>query len=166
MKRWLMVAMVAFGCGTAEGGPVSPGDAGALDASADAGRSVARWQNDSAGQWRLEMGFSATEMRGVIERGSPNDFNATGVEMFWAAMADYGAARRSIESIGRGDAAAVDRPAMIVAVTVDRLAPAFCRAADAFRLAALGHPLMQPEPRVRCSELPVSDASRWWERWP
>jgi len=165
MKRWLMaaiVAMVVTGCGTAEGGPVSPGDASGLDAGTDAGRSVAEWQGTSAAEWRSEMGNRAAEMHGVIDRGSPADFNPMGLEMFRPALLAYRNADRRVDA----DAGLAERRAMVVRNTTDDIAPAYCRVADAFRLAALGHPLMQPEPRVRCSELPATDASRWWERWP
>lgn len=152
-----IVAMVVTGCGTAEGGPVSSGDA-----AVDAGRSVAEWQSTSAAEWRSEMGNRAAEMQGVIDRGSPSDFNPEGVEMFRPALLAY----RNADRRGSADAGLAELRAMGVRNTTDDIAPAYCRVADAFRLAALGHPLMQPEPRVRCSELPATDASRWWERWP
>jgi hypothetical protein len=158
MKRRLTAVMVmAMGCGTANGVPISPSDAGV-----DAGRSVADWQSYAIGQWATEAAAQVAEMQGVIDRGSPRDFDAAGVEMFRPAVQAYRAARPMIDA----DAGLAERRAMGVRYFVEVTAPAFCRAADAFRLAALGHPLMQPEPRVRCSELPVSDASRWWERWP
>lgn len=154
---------MAVGCGTASGtGPISPGDAGALDAAADAGRSVGDWQSYAIGQWATEAGAQVTEMQGVIDRGSPSDFDATGLEMFRAAAQAYRAARPMIDA----DAGLAERRAMGVRYFLEATAPAYCRAADAFRLAALGHMLTSPEPRVRCSELPVSEASRWWERWP
>ena len=152
-----IVAMVVTGCGTAEGGPVSSGDA-----AVDAGRSVAEWQSTSAAEWRSEMGNRAAEMQGVIDRGSPSDFNPEGVEMFRPALLAY----RNADRRGSADAGLAERRAMVVRNTTGDIAPAYCRVADAFRLAALGHPLMQPEPRVRCSELPATDASRWWEPWP
>lgn len=156
MKRWLTVAMVAVGCGTANGVPIS------TDAGADVVRSVADWQTHAIGQWATEAGAQVAEMERLIDSGSPNDFNALGVEMFRPAVRAYRSARPTID----GDAGIEERRAMGVRYFVEVTAPAYCRVADAFRLAALGHPLMQPEPRVRCSELPATDASRWWERWP
>lgn len=163
MKRWLTAAVMALGCGTASGtGPISPGDAGAPDATVDAGRSVGDWQSYAIGQWATEAAAQVTEMQGVIDHGSPSDFSPDGVEMFRAAVQAYRASRPAIDP----DAGLAERRAMGVRYFVEVTAPAYCSVAAAFRVAALGHMLTSPEPLVRCSELPVSEASRWWERWP
>jgi hypothetical protein len=152
-----VVMAMAMACGPAvSDGPVAPGDA-----AVDAGRSVGDWQSDSALAWRSEMGSSHSEMQDALD-ANPTMFDAAGREMFYAATREYLAARRTVAP----DAGLAERRAMVVHNTADDIAPAYCRCAAAFRVAALGHPLRQPEPRVRCSELPVSDASRWWERWP
>lgn len=139
---------------------VPAGDAAAVDGGGDAGRSVADWQSYAAGQWRGEMQQALAEMQGVIDRTSPNDLDAAGVEQFRAAMVDY----RAIGAPSDPDASVVDRRAMTVQHTLSVIAPIYCRAAAAFRVAAPRAMLTRPAPRVACSELPPTGA--WWERWP
>lgn len=158
----MAAVVLGMACGPAvSDGPAVTVDAAVTDGGTDAGRSVEGWRYDSYQAWAREVTASYTEMLATLD-ASPEMFDAAGREMFCAAAREYRAALHAPAA----DAGIDERRAMIMRNFVDDIAPAYCRCAAAFRVAALGHPLRQPEPRVRCSELPVSDASRWWERWP
>lgn len=161
-RRLIALALVVIGCGTGAGGNGLPvgDDAAAGDAATDAGRTPARWQSDAAQQWAQEMSISAREMRDAIDRSRPM-FDAEGVAAFDVAWRAY---RSPTVPPAPADAGLEARQAYNVERTISDIAPAYCACVAAFRLAALGHPLTQPAPRIGCNELPPPDG--WWTRWP